>query len=88
MTQTDTALSASITPGRKPVIFKWAAAGGYIADGAGNVASIDAITLPTGLTTLRLGSSLSGNYLNAVLEQLQICRAMEQSEGQAWAVTA
>ncbi|MEN6542709.1 hypothetical protein [Parvibaculum sp.] len=88
VTQTDTALSAPIALGRKPLIFKWGAAGGYVADGAGNAASIGAITLPTGLAALRLGSSLAGNYLNSVLEQIQICRAMDQSEAQAWAVTA
>ena len=88
VTQTDTALTSSIAQGRKPLAFGWGAGGGYIADKAGNSAGFGAITLPTGLTTLKLGSSLAGKYLNATLEQFQLCKTVGQADGQAWAVAA
>ncbi|MFZ2468029.1 MAG: hypothetical protein WAW54_06510, partial [Parvibaculum sedimenti] len=84
----DTALSVAVALGRNPLAFAWSAGGGYVVDRAGNVASFGAITLPGGLSVLRLGSSVAGNYLNAKLEQIHICSTIQQTDGQTWAVTA
>lgn len=88
VTQIDTALSVAVALGRNPLAFAWSAGGGYVVDRAGNVASFGAITLPGGLSVLRLGSSVAGNYLNAKLEQIHICSTIQQTDGQTWAVTA
>lgn len=86
--QTTTALAASIVAGRKPLAFGWSAAGGYVADQAGNLATFGAITMPGGLAVKRIGSSLAGNYLNDILEQQQSCRPLAQAEAAAWAAAA
>ena len=88
VTQTDTALAASIASGRKPVAFGWSAAGGYVADKAGNVATFGPVTLPTGLAQKRVGGSVASNFLNDTLEQLQTCHALSQAEALAWVQAA
>lgn len=84
VTQTDTALAASVVTGRSPLVFGWSATGGYIADSRGDVATFGAVDLPTGLSQMRVGGSVSSNFLNDRLEQLCVSRLLTQAEARSW----
>jgi len=87
-TQTDTALTTAITTGRKPLAFGWSASGGYIGDAAGNVVTFGAVTLPSGLSSDKWGSSQAGNYLNDILERRVTLKNLSQSQALSLAATA
>jgi hypothetical protein len=86
-TQTDTALTTAIAVGRKPLTFNWSPAGGYIGDAAGNVAPFGAVSLPSGVTGERVGSSQAGAYLNDILERRATLSAISQAQALALAAT-
>lgn len=88
VTQTDTALSVAIATGRKPLVFGWSPAGGYVGDAAGNVATFGTVTLASGIATKRIGSSQAGNYLNDVLERITVYRLRMQANALALAAAA
>lgn len=88
VTQTDTAMTVSIVTGRQPLAFGWSAAGGYIGDAAGNVATFGAVTLPGGLTSNKVGSSQAGEYLNDVIERMTAYRLRTQAQALALAAVA
>ena len=87
VTQTTTALPSSIATGRKPLVFGWGAAGGYVGDAAGNVATFGAVTIPA-VTQKRIGGSVAGNFMNDVIEQMQACRPIAQADALNWAAAA
>jgi|GEM_PF-6032523 len=87
VTQTDTALTTAIAAGRKPLTFGWSPAGGYIGDAAGNVAPFGAVSLPSGVTGERVGSSQAGAYLNDILERRATLSAISQAQALALAAT-
>lgn len=81
--QTDMALTSAIGAGKGALIFGWSAEGGYVGDHLGNGASFGAVTLPTGITSKRLGSSQSGRYLNDVIERMTAYRLRTQAQAMA-----
>lgn len=44
--------------------------------------------LPSGLATMRFGSSVSGNYLNDFVEQVQVAKPLSRTEAKAWVQAA
>lgn len=87
VTQTDTALTASISAANKAYGFGWSATGGYVTNGAETV-TFGAVALPVGLSVKRLGGSLSANSLNDILRQVQTCVPTNAANAAAWAQAA
>lgn len=88
VTQTDTSLPNAIAKGHKPLAFGWSPAGGYIGDKAGNVVTFGAVTLPSGITADRWGSSQADNYLNDTIARRSTLRYVPQADALAMAAAA
>ncbi|HEY4343631.1 MAG TPA: hypothetical protein VGN05_04750 [Parvibaculum sp.] len=83
-------LSVVLTPGRAVLAATYDPASGlYLACKTGLAEASAALSgMPSGLAALRLGSSLGGNYLNDLVEQMQVCRPLSQAEAKDWVQTA
>jgi hypothetical protein len=81
-------LSASPTVGRGKVAATFMGGAWLITDGTGNQMTSTSGAMPTALNELRIGQSQTGDgHFNDIIEQLQICQPLTQTEAQAW-VTA
>lgn len=87
-TQASLPLGPSPTPGRCKFAANFVAGAWYVVDSAGNQAMSASGAMPTALNELRIGQSQTGDgHFNDIIEQLQICQPLTQTEAQAW-VTA
>jgi len=86
--ETDTPLPYAIAVTRAPLLFGWSASGGYIVDSAGHLATFGAVTLPTGLTAGRIGSSQAGLYLEDTLEYVETHQLLAEATAIALAAAA
>lgn len=69
--------------GRQKIAFRLDGGGGVMISKAG-AASSATLPLPNGPTTLSIGSQLATGYLNDLLERIEICRPLTDSEMEAW----
>lgn len=78
-------LGASPIVGRCKVAVTFVGGAWYIVDGTGNQATSTSGAMPTALNELRIGQSQAGDgHFNDIVEQLQICKPLTQTEAQVW----
>ncbi|HEX7776725.1 MAG TPA: hypothetical protein VF449_09375 [Parvibaculum sp.] len=83
-------LASALTTGRAVLAANYDPANGlYLVRKTGlEEASAALASMPPGLNTMRLGSSVSSNYLNDTVEQVQVARLLTPLEAKTWVQAA